>query len=176
MAISSAGPNSGAAIFDSTPGGPNDPGPDNDLLVGLGNILCLQNNLFSTQTVPGFFDTPNDDTNGGDVFFNFPGGVHVHDVILVDIDEEEVTGCTVTLLDSNGKTRVFTVPPAWTTDLLNDGPPGFGQLDLDSLANQGGFAATATATEDPGFDPDEVIQMTVTFGGAQDMDSFCFCP
>lgn len=174
--ISDAGPNSGAAIFDSTPTGPNDPGPDNDLLVGLGNILCLQNNLFGTQTNLGFFDTPNDDTNGGDVFFDFPAPVHCHQIVLIDIDEEEVTGATVTLLDSGGKTRVFTCPPSWTEDLLNDGGPGFRQLDLDNLAAQPGFAASATAVEDPGFDPDEVIQMTVTFGGAQDMDSFCFCP
>jgi hypothetical protein len=176
MALTSAGPNSGAAIFDSTLGGPNDPGPDNDLLVGLGNILILQNNLFATQSVAGIFDTPNDDTNGGDLFFAFPGPVHVHQMTLIDVDEEEVTGVTVTLMDSGGDTRVFDVPPAWTKDRLNDGDPGFGLLDLDSLAPQPGFAAIATAMQDPGFDPDDVVLMTVTFGGAQAMDNICFCP
>jgi hypothetical protein len=174
--ITDAGPNSGAAIFDSTPGGPNDPGPDNDLLVGLGNILILQNNLASTQTTAGFFDVPNDDTNGGDIFFDFPGPVHCHQMDLIDVDEEEANGVTVTLLDAGGKTRVFSVPPAWTEDLLNDGPPAFRTLDLDTLASQPGFAATATATEDPGFDETKVIKATVSMGGAQDMDNFCFCP
>jgi len=176
VSILSSGPNSGAAMFDSTPGGPNDPGPDNDLLVGLGNILILQNNLAATQTVPGFFDTPNDDTNGGDIFFNFPAGVLCHQMDLIDVDEEEITGVTVTLLDSGGKTRTFSVPPGWTEDLLNDGPPGFRTLDLETLAPQPGFLFPATAVEDPGFDPTKVVQAHVNLGGAQDMDNFCFCP
>jgi hypothetical protein len=174
--LSAAGANAGAAIFDSTPGGPNDPGPDNDLLVGLGNILILQNDLFATQSVAGFFDTPNDDTNGGTVVYDFPGPVTCHRLDLIDVDEEEVTGVTVTLLDSGAKTRVFDVPPSWTEDRLNDGPPAFRTLDLESLAPQPGFAATATATEDVGFDEDDVVQMTVSFGGAQAKDNFCFCP
>jgi len=176
VAISAAGSNAGAAIFDSTPGGPNDPGPDNDLLVGLGNILCLQNDLFATQTIGGFFDTPNDDTNGGSIFFNFPGEVECHFIDLIDVDEEEINPAVVVLLDSNGMTRTYTCPPSWTEDLLNDGPPAFRTLDLGTLAPQPGFAAVATAVEDAGFDPKKVVQMTVTFGGAQDMDNFCFCP
>jgi hypothetical protein len=176
LAIASFGPNSGAAIFDSTPAGPNDPGPDNDLLVGLGNILILQNNLFATQTVGGIFDTPNDDTNGGDIVFTYPAPSRVHQLDLIDADEEEVTGVTVVLLDNGGKTRTFSVPPGWTNDLLNDGPPGFATLDLDTLAPQAGFLAPATAVEDPGFDPDAVIQMTVTLGGAQALDNVCHCP
>ncbi len=177
--ISDAGANAGAAIFDSTPGGPNAGGPDNDLLVGLGNILCLQSNnvaSHTTQTIAGIFDTPNDDVNGGDVFFDFPAPVHVHQIDLIDIDEEELTDAIVTLLDTGGKTRVFNVPPGWTTDILNDGGTGFGTLDLDTLLAQAGFIASATAVEDPGFDPDDVIQMTVSFGGAQDMDNVCLCP
>ena len=39
-----------------------------------------------------------------------------------------------------------------------------------------GFLFSATAVEDPGFNPAKVIQAKVTFGGAQDMDNFCFCP
>jgi len=174
--IADSGPNSGAAIFDSTPGGPNDPGPDNDLLVGLGNILCLQNDLFATQTVAGIFDTPNDDTNGGDIYFTFPGEVECHRVDLIDVDEEEVNPAVVVLLDANGNTRTYTCPPGWTEDLLNDGPPAFRTLNLETLAPQGGFLFSATAVEDAGFDPKRVVMMTVTFGGAQDMDNFCFCP
>jgi len=179
VAITSAGLNAGAAIFDSTPGGPNDPGPDLDLLVGTGNILILQSNNspgHTVQTIPGFFDTPNDDVNGGDIIFSFAAAVHGHQLTLIDVDEEEIDAATVTLLDGLGNTRVFTAPPGWTEDLLNDGPPGFRELDLDTLAAQPGFTASATATEDPGFDPDDVVQVTVHFGGAQDMDNFCFCP
>lgn len=176
VSITSAGANSGAAIFESTPGGDNDPGPDRDLLVGLGNILILQNNLAATQTIPGFFDVPNDDTQGGDLYFDFPGPVECKHIDLIDIDEEESLGATVTLLDVGGKTRVYTTPIGWTEDILNDGPPGFRTLDLTTLAPQPGFTGSATAVEDPGFDPKSVVKMTVTFGGSQAMDNFCFCP
>ncbi len=183
VALTSAGPNAGSAAFDSTPGGPNFPGPDNDLLVGLGNILILQNDQFATQTVPGFFDIPNDDTNGGDQIFDFPNPITAHFMDLIDVDEEEAVGVTVTLEDSSGDVRVYSVPPGWTEDLLNDGPPGFRTLDLTSLAPQPGWdppgapvPVNATAVEDPTFDPTDVVQVVVTMGGAQDMDNFCFCP
>ena len=58
--FSSSGANAGAAIFDSTPLGPNDPSQDRDLLVGLGNLLILQNSQAAGQSVPGVFDHPND--------------------------------------------------------------------------------------------------------------------
>lgn len=178
VAITSAGPNAGSAIFDSTPGGPNDGvgKPDKDLLVGLGNILCLQNNLAAAQSVAGIFNVPNDDTEGGTVFFDFPGEVRVNMIDLIDVDEEESIGVTVTLLDSGGKTRTYTAPPSWTEDLLNDGPPGFRTLDLSTLAPQPGFAASATGVEMAGFNPNKVIKMTVDLGGAQDIDNICFCP
>jgi hypothetical protein len=178
VAISDAGPNAGAAIFDSTPGGPNDGAgkPDKDLLVGLGNILCLQNNLAATQTTTGIFDVPNDDTEGGSMFFDFPGECRVNMIDLIDVDEEESVGVTVTLLDSNGKTRTYTAPPSFTEDRLNDGPPAFRTLDLTTLAAQPGFAASATAVQDPGFDQDKVVKLTVDLGGAQDIDNICFCP
>ena len=113
VAIASAGPNLGAANFDSTPGGPNDgvgPGfPDRDLAVGLGNIMILQNTTAPTQTVPGFFDTPNDDQDGGTITFDFPCRVECHYIDLIDFDEEDVDGITLTLEDSSGNTRVFTL-------------------------------------------------------------------
>jgi hypothetical protein len=178
VSISDAGLNAGAAIFESTPGGANDGfgAPDKDLLVGLGNILILQNDLAATQTIPGFFNVPNDDTNGGSIFFDFPGEVRVNKIDLIDVDEEELVGVTVTLLDSNNLTRTFSVPISWTEDRLNDGPPAFRTLDLGTLAPQPGFLSVATAVEDPGFDADKVVKMTVDLGGAQAMDNICFCP
>ncbi len=178
VSISDAGLNAGAAIFESTPGGANDGlgAPDKDLLVGLGNILILQNDLAATQTIPGFFNVPNDDTNGGSIFFDFPGEVRVNKIDLIDVDEEELVGVTVTLLDSSNLTRTFSVPISWTEDRLNDGPPAFRTLDLSTLAPQPGFLSVATAVEDPGFDANKVVKMTVDLGGAQALDNICFCP
>lgn len=174
--ITSAGPNLGSALFDSTPGGPNDPGPDRDLCVGLGNIMILQNTTAPVQTISGIFDTPNDDQDGGQIFFDFPARVGCHYIDLIDFDEEDVDGITVVLLDDTGDTRTYTVPGGWTEDLLNDGPPGFRRLDLTTLAAQPGFLVSATAVEDPNFDDHDVIQVTLNFGGPGACDNFCFCP
>jgi hypothetical protein len=182
--ISDAGPNQGAAIFDSTIAGQNDflGAPDRDLCVGLGNILILQNNLFPAAT-GDFFDIPNDDTQGGSLFFDFVGTAQVNRVTLIDVDEEESVGVTVTLTDKNGFTRVYTVPIGWTEDLLNDGPPGFGVLDLTDTNPQAGYdppgpitAPDATCVSNPNFDQDEVVNMTIDLGGAQAVDNICFCP
>lgn len=187
VSISDAGPsNAGAAAFDSTPVGPNDflGAPDRDLCVGTGNVLILQNNLFATQIgSPGFFDTPNDDTQGGTLFFTFPGTVECHEISLIDVDEEESVGITVTLEDLGGNLRIYTVPIGWTEDLLNDGPPGFRVLDLTSLAPQAGYdppgippAVIATGVDVGPFDSNEVIELRVELGGAQAVDNLCFCP
>jgi hypothetical protein len=183
VSISDAGPNVGAAIFDSTPAGPNALGPDKDLLVGLFNILILQNDTAATQTTTGFFDIPNDDTQGGSLFFDFPGTVRVNRVDLIDVDEEESVGITVTLEDLGGNMRIYTVPIGWTEDLLNDGPPGFRTLDLSTLAPQPGWdppgapvPVDATGVDVGAFDPDEVIKLTIDLGGAQAVDNICFCP
>jgi hypothetical protein len=174
VALVATGPNAGAAVFDSTQGGPNHPGPDIDLLVGLGNILILQNDLFPLQTAPGFFDTPNDDQNGGMLHFFFPRPVECFSLDLIDVTEEDPSGVVITLIDTRGRTRVFDVPPGWTEGLLNDGPPAFRTLDLQSPAAQPGFVATARTTEAAGFDVTEVIQITLSLGGTQALDNLCF--
>ena len=176
VSVASFGPNLGAALFDSTPGGPNDPGPDRDLLVGTGNILILQNTTAPTQTVVGIYDTPNDDQDGGSITFDFPGPVEAHYIDVIDFDEEDVDGIQIVLTDGSGNTRTYVVPGGFTEDLLNDGPPGFRRLDLTTLATQPGFVANATASEDPGFDPEDVINVTLNFGGPGAVDNFCFCP
>lgn len=179
LSISSFGPNLGAAIFDSTPasgGGPNDPGPDRDLCVGLSNILILQNSTAPTQTTPGFFDVPNDDQDGGTIVLDFPGPVNAHRIDVIDFDEEDVDGIQIVLMDQSGDTRTYTVPGGFTEDLLNDGPPGFRTLDLTTLASQPGFLASATAVEDAGFDANDVIEIRLEFGGPGAVDNLCFCP
>jgi hypothetical protein len=176
VSISSFGPNLGAAIFDSTPFGPNDPGPDRDLLVGLGNILILQNTTASTQTVPGYFDTPNDDQDGGSIVLSFPGPVRAHRIDVIDFDEEDVDGIQIVLVDQSANTRTYTVPGGFTEDILNDGPTGFRTLDLETLAAQPGFLASATASESGPFDADDVIEIRLEFGGPGAVDNLCFCP
>ena len=182
----SLGNHVGPAIFDSTPGGVNDQlgKPDRDLCVGLGNILILQNNLFATQTTTGFYDIPNDDTEGGRITFAFVSPtVQVNKIDLIDVDEEESVGITVTLEDLGGNLRVYSVPIGWTEDRLNDGPPAFRTLDLTTLAPQPGYdppgpppAPNATGVDIGPFDPDEVVEMRVDLGGAQAIDNICFCP
>ncbi len=174
--ISSSGPNLGAAIFDSDPLGPNMGGPDPDLLVDLGNILILQSNDNPTQTVPGIFDTPNDDLNGGVITFDFKLDLELLSIDLVDINGNNQSAL-LTLTDANNLTRVYDVPSLWTNDISVGGPDGFQTLDLTTLADQlGEGGSTATASEDLGFDPTSVTQLTVDFEGSAGLDNLVFIP
>ncbi len=174
--ISSAGsPNLGATIFDSDPNGPNSGGADPDLLVDLGNILILQNNAYPTQTVPGIFDTPNDEEDGGTLIFDFTSPLEPLEVTLVDINGSN-QNVLVTLLDTNSFTRTYDVPSMWTKDVTS-GPLGYDMLDLTTLAPQlGEGGATATATEDVGFDGTSVVNITFEFDGSAGLDNFKFIP
>ncbi len=176
VALASSGPNAGAGIFDSTPGGPNDPSQDRDLLVGLGNLLILQNDQAATQTVPGIFDRPNDDENGGALILDFLMPVSPRKLDLVDIDPGISNDSTVVLTDSGGRRRTFTVPGGFTEDLLANGPPGFRTLDLRNLSPQPGFQKSATAVQDAGFDEGAVLQIQVNLGSSGAVDNLCFCP
>ena len=85
-AFSNGSPSLGAAIFDSSPVGPNSGSLDQDLLVDLGNILILQDDKFPTQTLPGTFDTPNDEEDGGTIIFDFVNPLRLLSIDLIDID------------------------------------------------------------------------------------------
>jgi hypothetical protein len=185
----SLGDHIGPAIFDSRDagnGGSNDDlgDPDRDLCINLGNILILQNNLDPAQTTTGFFDRPNDDTQGGRITVDFlRPTVQCNRLDLIDVDEEESFGVTVTLEDSLGNLRVYTVPIGWTEDRFIDGPPAFRTLDLTTLAPQPGYdppgpppAAIATGADIGAFDPDDVVEMRIDLGGSQAVDNICFCP
>ncbi len=173
-----AGPNSGVAIFDSTPGINL---PDPDLWVGLGNIMILQENAGGAGALTGdIFDTPNDDpTSNNFIHFNFIGLVSVHAIDLIDIDDNGPV--TVTLTDANNNIRRYAVPKEWTYDISAPGLPvgakGYDTLDLTTLADQTGEGgATATATEDPGFDPNAVTRLSVEFDGSGGLDNLIFAP
>ena len=170
----SASAATGAAIFDSTPGGPNTRPETEDLLVGLGNVLIVQSHVFPEQTTPGIFDTPSDATQGGTLFFDFVSPSRLESITLVDIDEN--ANAEVRLTDTAGNARVYSVPNHWTND-GRVGPNGFAELDLTSLENQAGETdQLATAMEDPGFDANMVTQLQVTLFGSGAVDNLVFVP
>jgi len=157
----------GAAIFDSNDPGPNTGGGDPDLIVNLGNILILQNNDFPDQTGdPDIWDTPDDDLNGGTVIFDFDEAVRLLSIDLIDINGNG--NLLITLTDSFGLSREYEVPDEWTGD-PDEGQPGFGTLDLTTLAAQtGGGPGMPDATAS------EVVSLTVSFNGSGGLDNVSF--
>jgi hypothetical protein len=172
--ISSAGANLGCTTFDSTPGGPNDPSIDADMLVGHGNMLLLQDNRLSHQTVPGFFDRITDDPDGGDMIFDFTSPVDPKSLLLADIDPPPNLGASVTLTDGSGRHRVYAVQPGWTGTWGVGGP---WRLDLTTLLPQPGNGTPrfATATEDSGFAQTDVVRLVVHLTGFGALDEIVFC-
>ena len=162
-----------AAVLDSNVGPASQ---DPDLLVGRGNILILQNdaNLNECPPASGVYCTHNDDEDGGTFSFAFPGSITADSLVLIDIDASDPTS-TVTLTDGSGAQRTYSVPANWTGDLVTDGPPGWGTLDLTTLASQPGFGSNATASEDAGFDAEDVLQIDVTLGGSGAIDNLSWC-
>lgn len=176
VTITGAGANNGPAIFDSSNPGPNNPSQDLDLLVNRGNLLILQNNAATNPPAAGgFFPKPNDDENGGDLFLDFASPVSATSLVLVDIDVGAGQASSVTLTDSSARTRTYTVPADWTGDLILNGGPAFGTLDLTTLAAQPGYASIATAAEDVGFDGDAVVQIKVHLGSSGAVDDVMWC-
>lgn len=169
-----AGGNDGLAIFDTSDPGPNSSGGDPDLLVNLGNALIFQNN--NSAMTGDFFNTPNDDAGGGSMRWAFLSPVEMLSLDLIDINGSGQQ-VDIILTDGNGLTRTYDVPSLWTNDIDAEGPLGYGTLDLTTLAGQlGEGGSTATATEDPGFDPTDVLFMDITFAGSGALDNVKFIP
>jgi hypothetical protein len=136
----------------------------------------LQDSSHGTQTVPGVFDVPNDDRDGGLLAFDFPRPVRPLSLELIDIDPGAAVTTVVTLRDDAGRTRVYDVPPGFTEDRVNDGGSGIRVLRLDTLAPQPGFATTATAAEMPGFLSGRVVRIEVELGGSGAVDDLTYDP
>lgn len=172
---SNGAPTQGAAIFNSDPFGPNAGSADQDLLVGLGNILIVQNDSYATQTIPGFYDTPNDEADGGTISFDFLSAVELLSLDLIDIDRHGAAD--VILEDGSGYIRTYNVGSSWTHDIFADGPAGWDTLDLTSLVPQvGEGGGTATAWQDPLFDSSNVVRLTISLGGSAAIDNLVFIP
>lgn len=170
FSITTSGNHEGAAAFDSDLiSDSNDP----DLLVGLGNVLMFQNSSAPGIT-GGVFDDPNDATGSGTWTFNFTGPVLLSSLDLIDIDN--LASMSIVLTDQGGLTRTYSVPNAWTKDIDAAGPDGYDTLDLTSLLDQSGEGpgGDATASQDLGFDPSDVITLDVTLRGSGAIDNLVF--
>jgi hypothetical protein len=174
----------GPAIFDSSPGGLNDyPGAyDNDLLVGLGNVLILQNDDHPAQSIPGFFDIPDDEASYSDrgaFVFDFLQPVQIESIDLIDIDNKAKV--EITLTDNQSKQRVYSIGQNWTTDVSVSGD-GWETLDLTTLSPQAadGTGGPAIVTfNDALFDGTSIVNMDVAFIGCSPsgaIDNIAFIP
>ncbi len=174
VTISASGPNEGPAIFDSSPFGPNASSDELDLLVGLGNVLVLQDD--PTQTTHGIFDNPGDSVPGGTIQIDFNLPSSVFSIDLVDISSSApANDVTIILTDDVSKQRTFVVPGGWTGNIATSGKPKYRTLQLSTLSDQPGFSATATASEDPGFRLDRVLRLEAVFSSEGALDNVVFC-
>jgi hypothetical protein len=173
----------GPTIFDSTPGGPNAGGNDPDLLVGLGNILILQNTAYPANDGFFFFE-PNDEANFyplgyGTIVIDFVNSVELFSIDLIDVDK--AVFIDVKLYDGSGRIRSYDVPEYWTHDVyLKPGANGYDTLDLTSLASQTGEGGgVARANETVGFDPRDVDRMELIIRGCKGsagIDNIVYAP
>jgi len=138
-----------AIIFDSA----NPTGGDTDLATpgyGFGNnvaegkiIIIQEHNVDANND--GLIDTPDDNADGGNMFFDFDFDVHVDELTFVDVDGLEASW--VQGIDSNN-VIVGTIP----------------------LANLGD-----NSRQTINIDLDNVRRFKVHFGGSGSVAGFCFC-
>ncbi len=163
-----------AAIFDSDPADTTAT-DDENLLVGLGNILMLQADEHPDTSVDAthglMFDEPNDEathTDRGSIVFDFlTPNVHPMSIDLIDIDRG--VHMELILTDNAGRQRIYDVPTEWTTD-ITDAPVGFQTLRLDTLMPQpaapNAAGDDAMAIQDPGFNDFSVRRLEVRILGS----------
>ncbi len=164
----------GVTVFDSDASDQLPNTQDPDLLVGLGNILILQNDdspNTANDTPEGLrYTFPNDEASindRGSIRFDFVGTVLPESIDLVDVNGG--VNMVVTLTDAFGLTRTYNVPQKWTTDVTK-APQGYQTLFLTTLNPQpseaNAIGGDATAIEDPGFLINQVVTMDVAIGGS----------
>ena len=166
----------GPAIFDSDPSdAPPGSNLDDDLRVGLGNVLILHRDEGpNTSLDPTYglrFNNPNDEATPddiGSIIIDFLiANARPMSIDLVDIDNMVIVNAILT--DDLGKTRTYKIPSNWTTDIDDDGPNGFNTLNLETLLNQpaepNASGGDATAMQDLGFNSARVARLEVQFLG-----------
>ncbi|MFT5286600.1 MAG: hypothetical protein ACI8TQ_002770 [Planctomycetota bacterium] len=161
IGLRSRGSNAGLAVFDSTVGGPNDDGSDAALIVDTGNLLILQNDLSPGFALEGIYKNPTPDPNGGRVSIDFSSRMYPASIDLVALNQP-AGYLTVSLVDSEERLRTYFVPGGFTGGFGAQSPPSFMRLDLSTLDPQMGANATATASEDAGFDANSVLEIQLT--------------
>jgi hypothetical protein len=165
----------GPAIFNSNMA-PADT-QDDDLLVGLGNVLLLHrtegpNHDFG-PTHGLVFRNPNDEADfedRGSIVFDFLVPlVRPMSMDLADIDRN--VEVVVVLTDNLGRVRTYLVPENWTTDInLNPAGQGYRTLDLQTMLAQAAeplaTGGPATASQDAGYNGGHVVRLEVQFVGS----------
>ncbi|MEL6904096.1 MAG: integrin alpha [Planctomycetota bacterium] len=165
----------GPATFDSTSTGPNAASSDSDLLVDRGNLLILQED--ATQTVPGVYDLPDDAQDGGRLTIELIEPRAPRSLVLVDICPGLPSqDAQVRLVDAAGRERTFVVPGGFTADGELDPDNAARTLHLDTLSDQPGVAAVATASEEADFDPLRVTAIRVDLAGSGAVDDLVLGP
>jgi hypothetical protein len=162
-----------AAIFDSDPADTTET-DDENLLVGLGNILMLQADEHPDTSMDAthglMFDEPNDEathTDRGSIVFDFlVPTVRPMSIDLIDVDQG--VHMELILTDGAGRQRMYAVPTEWTTD-ITDAPAGYQTLRLDTLMPQpaapNAAGDDAIAIQDPGFNDFSVRRLEVRILG-----------
>ncbi len=166
----------GAAIFDSSPTGPNASGGDPDLLVGSGNVVILQSCWYPAQSQDGIFDTPNDSASGGKIKFDFAAaGDSVRPLSIDVIDRDNAGVHKIRLIDDSGKRRTVYVPDHFTGD-VTQGWIGIGTVDLTGAQTESPNVPGlfTTVDTDSGFDADHVAKLLVYFDGSGAVDNLTF--
>ncbi len=168
----------GPAIFDSDLDD-NEVDRDADLLVGLGNVLVLNRDespntdLHPTRGL--VFRNPNDEATpndaGGLVIDFLVPRVHPISIDLIDVDTG--VNMNVIMTDVLGRTRTYSVPENWTTD-VTDAPKGYHTLNLQTLLNQpaepNATGDDATALQAAGFNDMQVARLEVQIVGDRRAD------
>ncbi|MEL6905445.1 MAG: hypothetical protein AAFP22_08575, partial [Planctomycetota bacterium] len=161
----------GVALFDTDPKGPNFASSDQDLLVGSGNALIL-------QEVPGLagdvYTTPDDDAFGGDIVFGFSTPIELCAVDLIDVDLVDSGDTRIVLSDEAGRERSIRIPGGFTEDIEFMPGTGVRRLGLGTTARQQGFQSQAVGTDEAGFDETRVVSMRVELAGSGALDNLMY--
>lgn len=180
----------GLTIFDSdqTPAQLASQGiDDDDLLVGLGNILIMQNGnrtyKLMNDEYGAYYARPDDSAAMNPIawVFDFTAPVYLQAIDLIDIDSK--VNATLVLTDVEGLTATYFVPEDWTGDISETpGIDGYETLyfgmpqmvprptleaanalvaDTDTY----GDMSDVEITTDKGFDLTQVTKLSIQFAG-----------